>query len=365
MKKCVFAASCLALGAMMTVGCSKDAEPAKDEVVLSVGDKTLTRAQVNDDVAKLIAAQGDKIPADQQEYAKQMIQNQLVQAFLVENALVARATVEGYVVTDEDRKAREDEFMAANANRPDAPKSLAEFMEKFPLGKDRAQAEFEHGILIDKMLKDATAKNPVDVTAEAEQILARIEADKAKNAATPEEAEKKINELKAQLDATPADQLAAKFAELAAANSACPSSQKGGDLGTFQRGQMVKEFDEAAFTLPLNTVSAPVKTQFGYHLIMVTEKNPAVEATDDKPATPETVRASHILIKAAEADEKTPSIDEIKGYLQKQAERKAVQDFIMDTMKHTKIEAPAEDFKQYLPPADEPEEAPAAAEEAK
>ena len=363
MKKCLFTASCLALGAMMMVGCNKDAGTT-DEVVLTIGDKVLTRAQVNSDVEKLIAAQGDKIPAEQMEYAKQMIQNQLVQAFLVENALTARATAEGYVVTDEDRKAREEEFLKANATRPDAPKTLEEFMEKFPLGKDRAMAEFEHGILIDKMLRDATAKNSPDVTAEAQTILSRIKADNAKNAATAEDAEKLIADLKAQLDATPAEGLADKFAELAAANSACPSSQKGGDLGTFTRGQMVKEFDEVAFSLPVGKVSDPVKTQFGYHLIMVTEKNPAVEATDDKPAAPESVRASHILVKVSEG-EKEPTLEEIEGYLKKQSERQTVQEFIMDTMKQASITAPAEDFKQYLPPADDDEDIPATTEEAK
>lgn len=60
--------------------------------------------------------------------------------------------------------------------------------------------------------------------------------------------------------------------------STCPSGSKGGDLGTFGRGQMVKEFEEAAFNAEIGHVVGPVKTQFGYHLIKVEQKNEAQTA---------------------------------------------------------------------------------------
>ena len=60
------------------------------------------------------------------------------------------------------------------------------------------------------------------------------------------------------------------FADAAAKYSKCPSGQRGGDLGVFGRGQMVKPFEDAAFSLPLNQLSEPIQTQFGYHLIVVT-----------------------------------------------------------------------------------------------
>jgi len=61
----------------------------------------------------------------------------------------------------------------------------------------------------------------------------------------------------------------ADFAKVAKTHSQCPSGKSGGDLGEFERGQMVPEFDTVIFTAELGKVHGPVKTQFGYHLIEI------------------------------------------------------------------------------------------------
>ena len=64
----------------------------------------------------------------------------------------------------------------------------------------------------------------------------------------------------------------ADFAQVAKENSSCPSSRDGGNLGTFGRGQMVREFDEVVFSAQVGVVQGPVRTQFGYHLVEVTDR---------------------------------------------------------------------------------------------
>lgn len=78
--------------------------------------------------------------------------------------------------------------------------------------------------------------------------------------------EDNCNNLKVEIEA------GADFAEVAKEHSQCPSGKQGGALGEFSPGQMVKEFDEVVFSGDIGKVLGPVKTQFGYHLIEVTNR---------------------------------------------------------------------------------------------
>jgi len=79
-----------------------------------------------------------------------------------------------------------------------------------------------------------------------------------------DEAKEQIESLKAEIDG------GAAFADLAKEHSDCPSGADGGSLGTFGKGQMVKEFEESAFSMDVGETSDVVETDFGYHLIQRT-----------------------------------------------------------------------------------------------
>ena len=79
--------------------------------------------------------------------------------------------------------------------------------------------------------------------------------------------EEECNDLKRQIED------GGDFAGLARAHSNCPSGQSGGDLGEFGQGDMVPEFDKVVFSAEVGQVQGPVQTQFGYHLLEVTQRD--------------------------------------------------------------------------------------------
>ncbi|GFM35540.1 peptidylprolyl isomerase [Desulfovibrio psychrotolerans] len=81
------------------------------------------------------------------------------------------------------------------------------------------------------------------------------------------DSEDACNELKSRIVA------GEDFAEMARQYSKCPSGRRGGELGAFRPGQMVPEFDHVCFNEAVGEVHGPVRTQFGFHLVEVTERN--------------------------------------------------------------------------------------------
>ena len=81
------------------------------------------------------------------------------------------------------------------------------------------------------------------------------------------EAQHKLEDLKVDIHDSPL-----KFAEAAAQFSECPSASSGGSLGEFGPGAMVKEFDTVVFGEEIGKVHGPIKTQFGYHLIYISDR---------------------------------------------------------------------------------------------
>jgi peptidyl-prolyl cis-trans isomerase C len=110
---------------------------------------------------------------------------------------------------------------------------------------------------------------------QASHILIMVNPDEASQE-EKDTARKKIEELLVQVKE------GADFAELAKEHSEGPSNERGGDLGFFARGQMVKPFEDAAFALVEGEISDVVETQYGYHIIKATGKKPQRQVPFDE-----------------------------------------------------------------------------------
>jgi len=158
------------------------------------------------------------------------------------------------------------------------------------LTESDVQAQIERGMAIQELLdKEVTGKIKVSdeetkafydknpqlfqqpEQIKASHILIKVQADAP--ADQKAEARKKIEDVQQKV------KKGEDFATLAKTYSEGPSGPKGGDLGYFRRGQMVKPFEEAAFSLKPDETSEIVETQFGYHLIKVNDKKPAKKMT--------------------------------------------------------------------------------------
>ncbi|RLA68245.1 MAG: peptidylprolyl isomerase [Epsilonproteobacteria bacterium] len=124
--------------------------------------------------------------------------------------------------------------------------------------------------------------------------------------------EKEAQEVIDSLKNLEAEALKAKFIELAGAKSIGPSGPKGGDLGTFSKGQMVPEFSKAVWALEVAHATAiPVKTQFGYHVIYLESKSEA------KPAPYEQVKEK--IIASLRQQQFTAKVTEVAKELKSKA----------------------------------------------
>lgn len=252
----------------------EDAEPElpADTVLVTIGDAKLTVGDADAELLKMFGGQADisQIRPILARMRPQVAMN-FVAKTLVENEIASRGITAG----DEEIDAQIAKIVAAN------PLPEGKTLEEVVTAQGGTMAEFRDNIgmmvKVEKLAPEPTNDEIADFytahkadferepEASARHILVKIDADdtdevKAEKRAKAEDLLKQIRE-------------GADFAELAKANSDCPSKARGGDLGTFGPGQMVPEFDKAVFERPVGEVGDIVETEFGYHIIEVTSRD--------------------------------------------------------------------------------------------
>lgn len=166
-------------------------------------------------------------------------------------------------------------FLKSNQNNSEKP--LEEILEAQGSSISELEDEVRRTLALSKYLdtvvSDDEKRSYFDANKSAfngEKVKAShvlIDTTKLETDAELEKARQKIEEIKKEIDN------GADFAEMARKYSTCPSSENGGDIGFFQRkGSIVEEFAIVAFSMEVGEISEPVKTQFGYHIIKVTDK---------------------------------------------------------------------------------------------
>lgn len=246
---------------LLLAGCSNP-----NKVVGVVGDYEL----VNGDVEKRIAIV--KLFAPDLDLS-QVPRAEVVDQLLEELVMLQGAEEEGVTVEQEKRDQAFDEVQTSLESRFGDKAKLDEALKKAKITLDDVREVVDRNLKLQELYNKVTAEvtvTPEDVSLYYEEHKAEME--------LPEQVRAShilVDEEKLALELRDRLEKGEDFAALAKEYSTDGSAAGGGDLGYFSRGRMVQEFEDAAFTTPVGEISPVVKTEFGYHIIQVTDKKPA------------------------------------------------------------------------------------------
>jgi len=218
--------------------------------------------------------------------AKEHFRQKAIEMFVYRTVMLDEATRLKITVGEQERTLGMQQLAFALAKKNS---NTNDFFTKGPQPPEIMRRDFEDGLIIEKLLNQEIQKK-IRVNDQAvEAVAATIAVSNELRRATLETIRKQILG-------------GAQFEDVAKVVSECPSAKKGGDLGEFTRGKMDKAFEEVAFKLKAGELSPVFETKFGFHLVKVFAHNKAQVAKNGVPAIPETVRASHILLRRLSDD---------------------------------------------------------------
>ena len=249
-------------------------------LMVDVDGHKMTQEQLDAELSKRLLVMKDQIPKDRLQQVKSNMKKRLIDDFVIRHLLTDEVNRQKIAATDKEVKDAVDQV---KRTLPQGV-TIEELMKKNQMTKDQMNEEIRFGIKINKLVLASTGGKTKPTDKEINTFYQKNK-DKFKMpesvhvrhilvAKTAGDDEKIKAEKKARAEDLRRRLLgSADFAETARQSSDCPSKQTGGDLGTFTRGQMVKPFEDAAFTQKKDEIGPVVETDFGYHIIQVLEKN--------------------------------------------------------------------------------------------
>ena len=235
-----------------------------------------------------MAGNAEKLPPAILEQYKKQLREQVLEGLIIEHLLAEKAKEDNVEVTDEEVTNVLTEMVAAlpePLSLEEYKKKLIEHGQSYDVQKERIRK----GLVFQKVLESPLA-GKVNITEDdarkfydenpkqfergdqvrASHILIKPVFSKGGDpneakAAAKAKAQELLKKVKSGAD----------FAQLAVSNSMCPSAPKGGDLGFFPKGKWTAEFDKVAFELAVGQISDVVETEYGYHIIRVTDNKEA------------------------------------------------------------------------------------------
>lgn len=267
-------------------------EEAPKEVVLpmsatkpiaKVGDHEIKAELFNTEVERL-AKIAPQLPANALEKFKEQTVDRLIDQHLVEKAIDA----EKIEASKEEVDAELADFYKSVGGEAEAQ----QFFQKTGVTLEELRDDLSRAVKLKKLLRkkyniavtDASAKefyekNKAQFT-KPERVKASHILFKVENGAADDVVKGQEDKAKNVLKLAKAD--GADFAALAKEHSEGPTAPNGGDLGFFHRKQMVPAFSEAAFSAKVNDIVGPVRTEFGFHVIKVADREAEVVTTFDE-----------------------------------------------------------------------------------
>jgi peptidyl-prolyl cis-trans isomerase C len=229
------------------------------------------------------------MPPEQLAQVKARMQEKALDNFIARTLLAKECDKKNIASTPQEVDAALDEM------RKSLPKgmTLEEALKGGGINLESIKSDISFGLRVNKLIEanvqvpqaptDADAKAFYEQNKKSFEVKESVQARHILIKGSRDEDKKVLAEKKARAEELRTQLIkGADFASIAAENSDCPSKNKGGNLGSFERGRMAKEFEAAAFSQKVDEIGPVIETRFGYHIIQVQDHKPASQKTFDE-----------------------------------------------------------------------------------